>query len=61
MATVRKSPNEVQVDDIVYTFDDVQHADAFEACAATIDVSHCLTDHPPSSQAPAVKPMPPAP
>ncbi|MES2830424.1 MAG: hypothetical protein V4695_00340 [Pseudomonadota bacterium] len=61
MPTVRKSPNEVQVDDIVYIFDNVLHADAFEACVATVDVSHCVTDHPPSSQVPADKPLPPLP
>jgi hypothetical protein len=47
MATVRISPTEVQVDQVVYVYANVSQADAFEACVAAVDVLHCLTDHPP--------------
>ena len=43
MATIRVSPNEVQVDDIIYTFESSGVADDFEACVATVDVGHCET------------------
>lgn len=45
MANIRISPNEVQVGDIIYTFGSVGIADDFEACVATIDVSHCETKY----------------
>lgn len=45
MATVRISPNEVQVDEIIYTFADAGVADVFESCVATTgDVTHCAKD-----------------
>jgi hypothetical protein len=43
MANVRISPTEVQVGDIIYTFESAGIADDFEACVATVDVSHCET------------------
>lgn len=49
MATVRLTPTEVQVDQVVYVYENVSQADAFEACVAALDVSHCVLDHPPSS------------
>lgn len=52
MATVRISTKEVQVDDIVYMFDIVQIADAFEACVAMLDAGHCEIDHPPVAKRP---------
>lgn len=52
MATIRLSTKEVQVDDIVYVFDVVQVADAFEACVATADAPHCAHDHRPVAQRP---------
>lgn len=45
MANIRISPTEVQVDDIIYTFEDAGVADDFEACVATVDVSHCTQKH----------------
>lgn len=53
MAIIRKTPKQVQIDDTVYTFERVELADAFEACAATVDADHCLKDYPALSQAPA--------
>jgi hypothetical protein len=47
MATVRLSTKEVQVDETIYVFDVVQIADAFEACVATADASHCERNHRP--------------
>jgi len=47
MATVRLTPNEVQVDQIVYVYESASQADAFEACVAALDVGHCALDHPP--------------
>ena len=41
MANIRISPTEVQVGDIIYTFESAGTADDFEACVATVDVSHC--------------------
>lgn len=53
MATIRKTPKQVQVDDTIYTFERAQLADAFEACVATVDAAHCLKDYPAVSQVPA--------
>ncbi|SNS53390.1 hypothetical protein SAMN06265795_103246 [Noviherbaspirillum humi] len=53
MATVRLSTKEVQVDDIIYMFDVVQIADAFEACVATTDAAHCELSHRPVAKRPA--------
>jgi hypothetical protein len=47
MATVRLTPTEVQVDQLVYVYEDASQADAFEACVAALDVAHCVLDHPP--------------
>ena len=47
MATVRLTTKEVQVDDMVYVFDVVQIADAFEACVAIADAAHCEVLHKP--------------
>lgn len=47
MATVRLTTKEVQVDDMVYVFDVVQIADAFEACVAITDAAHCEVLHNP--------------
>ncbi|MDB5796111.1 MAG: hypothetical protein JWP36_13 [Paucimonas sp.] len=47
MAIVRIATTEVQVDDTVYLFNSAMDADRFEACAATVDVSHCERDYPP--------------
>jgi hypothetical protein len=45
MATVRVAPNEVQVDEIIYTFADAGVADVFESCVATTgDVLHCAKE-----------------
>lgn len=55
MATVRLTPTEVQVDQMVYVYESASQADAFEACVAALDVAHCAVDHPPQStrEAPA--------
>lgn len=45
MANIRISPTEVQVNDIIYTFESAGVADDFEACVATVDVSHCEQKH----------------
>ncbi len=47
MAIVRIATTEVQVGDTVYLFNSAMDADRFEACAATVDVSHCEQAHPP--------------
>ncbi|HEV2610877.1 MAG TPA: hypothetical protein VGU61_11465 [Noviherbaspirillum sp.] len=47
MPTVRLSPKEVRVDDAIYVFDVVQIADAFEACVAITDATHCESDYAP--------------
>lgn len=49
MATVRISPTEVQVDDVIYSYASAGQADAFEACVAAVDVAHCVIDHPPQA------------
>lgn len=54
MATVRISPTEVQVDQVIYTYRSASQADAFEACVAAVDVSHCVVDHPPQATRDAV-------
>ena len=41
MPNIRISPIEVQVDETIYTFESAGVADDFEACVATVDVSHC--------------------
>jgi len=41
MPNIRISPTEVQVDTTIYTFESAGIADDFEACVATVDVSHC--------------------
>lgn len=47
MAIVRIATTEVQVGDTVYLFNSAMDADRFEACAATVDVTHCEQVHPP--------------
>lgn len=68
MATVRITPNEVQVDEIIYTFADAGVADVFESCIATTgDVAHCVKDQVALHKRPAdpgkliedVEPVPP--
>lgn len=49
MATVRISPTEVQVDEVIYSYASAAQADAFEACVAAVDVTHCVADHPPQA------------
>ena len=46
MPNIRISPTEVQVDQTIYTFESADVADEFEACVATVDVSHCETRYP---------------
>lgn len=45
MPNIRISPTEVQVDETIYTFESAGIADDFEACVATVDVSHCEARH----------------
>lgn len=47
MATVRIATHEVQVNDMIYVFGSADQADAFEACVATVDLSHCERDYAP--------------
>lgn len=47
MAIVRIATTEVQVGETVYLFNSAMDADRFQACAATVDVSHCEQAHPP--------------
>ena len=47
MATVRLTPTEIQVDQVIYVYENASQADAFEACVAALDVEHCVLDHPP--------------
>lgn len=49
MATVRLTPTEVQVDQVIYCYENASQADAFEACVAALDVAHCALDHPPQA------------
>lgn len=45
MATVRITPTDVQVDEMIYTFSDADIADSFESCIATTgDVAHCMKE-----------------
>jgi hypothetical protein len=46
MATVRVSPTEVQVNDIIYTFAEPEDADAFEACVAVVQLAYCENEYP---------------
>ena len=55
MATVRMTPTEVQVDQIIYVYENASQADAFEACVAALDVEHCVLDHPPQGRRDAVE------
>jgi hypothetical protein len=41
MATIRISPTEVRVDDVIYVFKDADDADDFEACTATVSLEYC--------------------
>jgi hypothetical protein len=52
MPTIRLATNEVQVDDLIYTFGSPDHADAFEACVATVDIAHCEINHVPLGKRP---------
>ena len=54
MATVRLTPTEVQVDQVIYVYADASQADAFEACVAALDVEHCVLDHPPQTSREAI-------
>lgn len=54
MATVRMTPTEVQVDQIIYVYENASQADAFEACVAALDVEHCVLDLPPHDRRDAV-------
>ena len=54
MATVRVSPTEVQVDQVIYEYSGATQADAFEACVAAVEVDHCALEHPPVSTREAV-------
>lgn len=58
MPTIRLTTTEVQVDDTVYCFANADHADAFEACVATVDLSHCEQEYAPLEKraAPLVPP-----
>jgi hypothetical protein len=47
MATVRLTPTEIQVDQVIFTYESATQADVFEACVAALDVAHCVLDHPP--------------
>ena len=49
MATVRLTPTEVQVDQVIYIHESAGQADAFEACVAALDVAHCVLEHPPQA------------
>lgn len=58
MATVRIAPNEVQVDEIIYTFADAEVADMFESCVATTgDATHCAKDQITLHKRPAARGM----
>ena len=50
MATVRMTPTEVQVDQIIYVYENASQADGFEACVAALDVEHCVMDYPPQDR-----------
>jgi hypothetical protein len=50
MATIRRSPTEVEVDSVIYTFPFVYIADDFEACVAVVNVKYCERLHLPVSQ-----------
>jgi hypothetical protein len=46
MATIRISPTEVQLGTTIYTFEDADIADDFEACVATVSLKYCEQEHP---------------
>ena len=54
MATVRVSPTEVQVNQVIYVYAGATQADAFEACVAVVEVGHCALEHPPLNTRQAV-------
>lgn len=60
MATVRLKTKEVQVDSVIYCFDAVWKADAFEANLAVADVEHCIKEHPPVTRRQVEPDLPPA-
>jgi hypothetical protein len=50
ITAVALSDTEIQIEDVVFTFEDVEQTRAFEACLATSSVSTCLATHPPKDQ-----------
>lgn len=44
--TVRISPTEVQVGRFMYTFEEPNEADGFQACVAAVNGSYCERKHP---------------
>lgn len=45
-AAVRLAPTEVRVGHYVYTFEEPDEADGFEACVAAVSVDYCEQKHP---------------
>lgn len=43
---VRISPTEVQAGRFIYTFEEADEADSFEACVAAINARYCEQKHP---------------
>jgi hypothetical protein len=52
VASIRISATEIQVGHFIYTFDEPDDADSFEACVAAVDVSYCEEKHPCVSKKP---------
>ena len=48
---IRISPTEVQAGRFIYTFEEADEADRFEACITAINVSYCEKKHPCVSKA----------
>jgi hypothetical protein len=46
MVTMRISPTEVQAGDIIYVFQDINDANEFQECVATVGVKYCELELP---------------
>lgn len=47
MTIRRRSPTEVQVDDVILVFKNANDADDFESCVSTVDLKYCELEVPP--------------
>jgi hypothetical protein len=50
ITAVALSDTEIQIENVVFTFEDVEQTRAFEACLATSSIATCLDMHPPKDR-----------